>query len=351
VLGDDGELNLVFLGSERPFVSHDACMGLYRWDETNQVAENVIPVVESPSAQGASVSGLGFPGLFLGQLPMNCNIGNNYMVTNTLWGSFQRIIRIDIKNGKSQLIDIPQLNKLASHSICTVGPNGDLVVSETSCDKPASLWMVRNEDLVQETKEGSDKIVADAQRVASFSPIATSTFSAVIRDAEVPYSMQVLSIDSDSVDGAESYPIQALLLLPKTADEEGKIPMIVVPHGGPHSCSASAFSPGIAYLATKYAVLLPNYRGSIGFGQAPLNSLLTRIGRVDVEDVMLFTKHVIRNFSVVDDQRVGICGGSHGGFLTAHCTSQYPEFFKAGKKIFIVSMLFDRHVLSKVNRN
>ena len=331
VQGDDGKEILVFLGSKSSFVSHDACMGLYRWDEINQVAENVISIVDIPSTKGASVSGLGFPGLFLGQLPVNCNIGNNYLVTSTLWGSFQRVVRIDIKNGKIQLIDIPQLNMLGSHSLCTVGSNGDLIVSETSCDQPASLWVVKTKDLMQDTMQGSDKIVANAHRVATFSPIATSTFSAVNRATEKPYSMQVLTIDSESIDGAASSPIQALLLLPKKSDEEGKVPMIVVPHGGPHGCSASAFAPGIAYLATKYAVLLPNYRGSTGFGQAPLNSLLTRVGRVDVEDVMLFTRHVVENFSIVDGKRVGICGGSHGGFLTAHCTSQYPEFFKAGK--------------------
>ena len=312
-------------------MSHDACMGLYRWDEKNEITENIISIVESPSSKGASVSGLGFPGLFLGQLPVNCNIGNNYLVTSTLWGSFQRVIRIDIKNGKIQLIDIPQLNMLASQSLCTVGPNGDLIISEASCDQPASLWVVKNKDLMRDTIQGSGKIVANAHRVASFSQIATSTFSAVNRATEKPYSMQVLSIDSESIDGAASYPIQALLLLPKKTDQNGKVPMIVVPHGGPHGCSASAFAPGIAYLATKYAVLLPNYRGSTGFGQAPLNSLLSRVGRVDVDDVMLYTRHVIENFSIVDGQRVGICGGSHGGFLTAHCTSQYPEFFKAGK--------------------
>ena len=143
--------------------------------------------------------------------------------------------------------------------------------------------------------------------------------------------MQVLTIDSESIDGAASSPIQALLLLPKKIDQEDKVPMIVVPHGGPHSCSISSFTPGIAYLASKYAVLLPNYRGSIGFGQSPLNTLPTRIGRVDVEDLMFCARYAIDNFGAIDGQRVGICGGSHGGFLTAHCTSQYPEFFKAGK--------------------
>ena len=341
---DSGE-NLVFLASERAFVSHDACMGLYRWDEKNQVAENVIPIVEVPSANGASVSGLGFPGLFLSQLPANCNIDKNYLVTTTLWGSFQRIIRINIKNGDVHLIDIPQLNELGSQSLFIVAPNGDLVISEASCDQPASLWIVKKADLLQEATKESGKIVTNARRVASFSPIAASTFSAVKPATDIPYGMQVLSIDSKSIDGAASYPIQAILLLPKKSEHnhhKGKLPMIVVPHGGPHSCSTSTFAPGIAYLASKYAVLLPNYRGSIGFGQAPLNSLLTRIGSVDVDDVMLCTKHVIENFSVVDGERIGICGGSHGGFLAAHCTSQYPDFFKAGKT---KDALFDRSFL------
>ncbi len=342
VHGDDGNVNLVFLGSEAAFVSHDAAMGLYRWDEKDKKAKNIIPVFQDPSPEGANVAGLGFPGLYLGQLPMNCDLGNNYLVTNTLWGSFQRVIRIDIKNGKVQLIDIPELDKLASHSLCAVSPNGDLVISEISCEKPASLWVVKENKLIPDTTQEADTvvdetIVAKAHRVSSFSPIATTSFCAANQAEEKAYTMQVVTIESGSVDGAESFPIQSLLLVPKKSVE--KVPMIVVPHGGPHSCSASAFSPGVAYLATKYAVLLPNYRGSIGFGQGPLNSLPTRIGRVDVQDVMLSAKYAIDNFSFIDGERVGICGGSHGGFLTAHCTSQYPEFFKAGKKKSLVLLL------------
>eukprot|EP00532_Pseudo-nitzschia_australis_P000645 CAMPEP_0168200904 /NCGR_PEP_ID=MMETSP0139_2-20121125/23349_1 /TAXON_ID=44445 /ORGANISM="Pseudo-nitzschia australis, Strain 10249 10 AB" /LENGTH=798 /DNA_ID=CAMNT_0008126279 /DNA_START=257 /DNA_END=2656 /DNA_ORIENTATION=+ len=319
--------NLVFLGSGRAFVSHDACMALYRWDKEKESNQNVVPTVETPSSNGAKVSGLGFPGLFLGQLPVNCGIDSNFLVTTSLWGSFQRVIRVNIKNGDVHLIEVPQMNELGSQSLCTVSANGDLVISEASCDRPASLWIVKKRELVQDSIKESGRIVANAQRVATFSPIAASTFSPVQPTTNLPYDMQVVSIDSDSIDGAASYPIQALLLLPKNRNQ--KVPMVVVPHGGPHGCSASAFAPGIAHLASKYAVLLPNYRGSTGFGQSPLNSLLTRIGRVDVEDVMLCTRHAIDNFSVVDGERVGICGGSHGGFLTAHCTSQYPEFFKA----------------------
>jgi dipeptidyl aminopeptidase/acylaminoacyl peptidase len=230
------------------------------------------------------------------------------------------------------LVDIPQLNDLGSQSLCTLAPNGDLIISEVSCDQPASLWIVKKTDLLQDATKDSGKIVGNARFVANFSPIAASTFSPIKQETHRSYTMKILSINPTSIDGATSNPIQAILLLPKTKSYKGKLPMVVVPHGGPHSCSTSTFAPGIAFLASKYVVLLPNYRGSIGFGQASLNSLLSRIGKVDVDDVMICTRYVIDNFSVVDGDRVGICGGSHGGYLTAHCTSQYPDFFKAGKK-------------------
>jgi len=320
---------LVFLGSEHAFISHDACMGLFRWLEDKQVLESIVPIIEFPKEDGGKVMGMGFPGLFLGQLPIDCGIDEDYLVTTTLWGSFQRVIRINIRDGDINLIDIPQLNELGSQSICTRAPNGDLIISESSCDQPASLWIVTKEDLLQDATEKNGKIVANAHFVANFSPIAASSFSPVKKETDRPYIMKILSIIPNSIDGATSNPIQAILLLPKTESHTGKLPMVVVPHGGPHSCSTSTFAPGIAYLASKYAVLLPNYRGSIGFGQAPLNSLLSRIGKVDVDDVMMCTRYVIENFSLVDGERVGIVGGSHGGYITASCTSQNPDLFKA----------------------
>jgi len=68
-----------------------------------------------------------------------------------------------------------------------------------------------------------------------------------------------------------------------------------------------------------------NYRGSLGFGQDYVESLLGNIGSLDVEDVVKATRSVL---DVVDPSRVGICGGSHGGFLGAHCIGQHPDLFK-----------------------
>jgi len=65
-----------------------------------------------------------------------------------------------------------------------------------------------------------------------------------------------------------------------------------------------------------------------GFGQKSLESLLTNVGTNDVRDVMKVADHV-KNLSCIDEKRIGICGGSHGGFLTGHCTGQYPAYFQA----------------------
>lgn len=87
-----------------------------------------------------------------------------------------------------------------------------------------------------------------------------------------------------------------------------------------------------AYLAAQgFAVLVVNYRGSTGFGQAPLHSLLGHVGFADVGDVLDATKHALAVYDgVLDGSRVGVLGGSHGGFLAAHCIGQHGDVFKAG---------------------
>ena len=63
-------------------------------------------------------------------------------------------------------------------------------------------------------------------------------------------------------------------------------PLVVMPHGGPHSVSTTSFSVELAFLnAAGFATLQINYRGSTGFGQAPLESLPGSVGSSDIADV------------------------------------------------------------------
>jgi len=129
-------------------------------------------------------------------------------------------------------------------------------------------------------------------------------------------------------------PIEGILVLPPEglgdqADGSALVPMLVVPHGGPHSCTPTDFIPSYAYLAHQLhcAVLHTNYRGSTGFGEAGVLALPGECGNVDLTDVMALVEEA-RKFPMIHPERLGIVGGSHGGFLVGHAIGQYPEAFQ-----------------------
>lgn len=81
-----------------------------------------------------------------------------------------------------------------------------------------------------------------------------------------------------------------------------------------------------------FTLLIVNFRGSIGFGEDNLNSLLGTIGVNDVEDCGNLTKLALEQFSdTIDPARLGVFGGSHGGFLTGHMIGhpEYKDMWKA----------------------
>jgi acylaminoacyl-peptidase len=77
-----------------------------------------------------------------------------------------------------------------------------------------------------------------------------------------------------------------------------------------------------------FASLQVNYRGSTGAGQASVAFLPKRVGDADVKDCKLATDEAVKMYSV-DDKKIGLTGGSHGGFLVTHLSGQYPDVYKA----------------------
>ncbi|XP_044753157.1 acylamino-acid-releasing enzyme-like [Coccinella septempunctata] len=121
----------------------------------------------------------------------------------------------------------------------------------------------------------------------------------------------------------------AIYVGPSSGDEKS-IPLIVYPHGGPHSAFTNNFSLDISFsLSNGFAVLLINYRGSIGAGNNSVQSLLGRIGVSDVSDCVLATNEALKKYPWLDPSKMVLCGGSHGGFLVTHLSGQYPDMFKA----------------------
>jgi len=131
-------------------------------------------------------------------------------------------------------------------------------------------------------------------------------------------------------DGLE---LGGVLLRPLGAGE-GPAPLILMVHGGPEAHRSNGWvssygSPAQIAAARGYAVYFPNYRGSTGRGVA-----FSKLGQGDAAgaefDDLVDAVDALVAAGVADPDRVGITGGSYGGYATAWCATRYSERFKAG---------------------
>lgn len=139
----------------------------------------------------------------------------------------------------------------------------------------------------------------------------------------------VKAVKYKSSDGLE---IPAFLTLPKGLPEKG-LPTIVVPHGGPWARDFWGYNSLAQFLANRgYAVLRPNFRGSTGYGKKFLNAGNGEWGRKMQDDITLGVKYLIAE-GIADPKRVGIMGGSYGGYATLAGVAFTPDLYRAGVDI------------------
>lgn len=128
--------------------------------------------------------------------------------------------------------------------------------------------------------------------------------------------------------GADGWPIDAVLIMPREAKRGTPPPLVVLVHGGPSAANRAAwFGPREPqlYAAAGFAVLLPNFRGSLGRGVAFADAILGDMGGKDLEDVLCGVEHLVAA-GRVDGDRVGIAGWSYGGFASAWAITQTTRF-------------------------
>ncbi len=132
-----------------------------------------------------------------------------------------------------------------------------------------------------------------------------------------------------SSDGLE---IPAFLTLPKGVPAKG-LPAIVVPHGGPWARDSWGFNNLAQFLANRgYAVLQPNFRGSTGYGKKFLNAGNKQWGEKMQDDVTWGVKYLVAQ-GIADPKRVGIMGGSYGGYATLAGVAFTPDLYAAAVSI------------------
>lgn len=117
--------------------------------------------------------------------------------------------------------------------------------------------------------------------------------------------------------GPENWDVHGWIMKPVGYEEGKKYPLILEIHGGPHAMFANTFFNEFQILAAQgYAVLYVNPRGSHGYGQAFVNAVRGDYGGNDYRDLMAAVDFAIENYDYIDENRLGVTGGSYGGFMT-----------------------------------
>ena len=137
-----------------------------------------------------------------------------------------------------------------------------------------------------------------------------------------------------SFDGLE---IPAILYKPINASSKNKVPAIVLVHGGPGGQSRVDYDPNIQYLVNHgYAIIAVNNRGSSGYGRTFYSLDDRKHGDHDLKDC-IFAKEFLIKTGWVDANKIGIMGGSYGGYMTTAALAFTPDEFAVGVNLFGVT--------------
>jgi dipeptidyl aminopeptidase/acylaminoacyl peptidase len=139
-------------------------------------------------------------------------------------------------------------------------------------------------------------------------------------------------------DGKE---LSGYLTAPASSQPQSKLPLVLMPHGGPEARDSLEFNSYVQYLVGRgYAVFQPNFRGSAGFGRKFAESGYGEWGRKMQDDLTDGVKALV-NLGAVDPARVCIVGASYGGYAALAGAALTPDQYKCVVAIAGVSDLED----------
>lgn len=230
------------------------------------------------------------------------------MLVGTNANARSTIYRYDIARGTETPLQIPPgVNSLAGAD--PRSPDGKaLLVSHSGADTPGNLY-------VYDIAGGTSRPVTQLA-IASLSP-------EVLPKSEV--------ITYTSFDGT---PVSAVVTMPANLKRDGGNPAIVMPHGGPTGQALDGYNRyATAFASRGYVVIQPNFRGSTGYGKAFQEANFKDLGGGDLKDTVA-AKTFLVDTGYVDAKRVGIFGGSYGGFMTLMAIGRVPDEFAAAVQWF-----------------
>ncbi|MGE5352865.1 MAG: alpha/beta hydrolase family protein [Acidobacteriota bacterium] len=118
------------------------------------------------------------------------------------------------------------------------------------------------------------------------------------------------------------------VFIPQKLDRSKKYPLIILPHGGVHANFTTYHTHIIREMVSQgYIVAAPEYRGSTGYGKSFYEKI--DYGGLEIDDNHAARDYMVENYDIVDKDRVGIAGWSHGGLIALMDIFQHPGDYQA----------------------
>ncbi len=216
---------------------------------------------------------------------------------------------VDRSSKQAQKLDLAQgLNTVAGNPT-EFSPQGDrLLVSHEGSNQPGDLWVYN--------------IGTHHANQLTFSTIAS------LRAIPLP---KAQIVHYKSFDGKT---ITALLWAPFNMKRDGTNPGLVLPHGGPTGQRVDSWSPEVQALVSRgYICIAPNPRGSTGYGLEFQKANFQDLGGGDLKDEIAGVDF-LKATDYVDPKKIGITGGSYGGFMTLMAIGKTPDVWAAAVEMY-----------------
>ena len=265
---------------------------------------------------------------------------------------------LDVDTGKAEKVESDPANKVDLDNAIFSDVSNEIIATTYEDDRVRTYW--KNKDYQSDydniKKKLGDRDISFNSATADESKFVVATYSDVdpgtvwlydrktknlttLYQAREKLDRSALSpmkpIRYKSSDGLE---IPAYLTLPKGVDPKN-LPLIAFPHGGPWGRDSWGYNTFAQFLANRgYAVLQPNFRASTGYGKKFLNAGNNEWGQKMQDDITWGVKYLVGQ-GIADPKRIGIMGGSYGGYATLAGVTFTPDVYSAAVAIVAPSNL------------
>jgi dipeptidyl aminopeptidase/acylaminoacyl peptidase len=275
-----------------------------------------------------------------------------YMTTNKGDVDLTRLVLFDPETGKEELVESDPQNRVDFGAAIFSEATDELVGTSYDDDRTRVYFRDKSWEadykLVQSKFAGKDvglgSQTSDGQKMlltasSDTDPGERYLFDRGTKKLTLQYKVreriprehmaEMKAVRYPSSDGLE---IPAFLTLPKGVPAKD-LPVVLLPHGGPWARDEWGFDNLAQFLANRgYAVLQPNFRSSVGYGKKFLNAGNRQWGDTMQDDLTWGVKYLVSQ-GIADPKRVGIMGGSYGGYATLAGVAFTPDLYAAAVSI------------------